>query len=50
MQLGASLSGTQNGGCFPSIIPDSKEEFSDTFGEGALPLFASSSKSKKMYD
>ena len=45
MQFGASLSGTQKGGCFPSTVPDSIEEFSDTSGDGALPLSLSPSMS-----
>lgn len=33
MQLGASLSGTQNGGCFPNIVLHSTKELSETSDE-----------------
>lgn len=35
MQFGASLSGIQKGGCFPSTTPDSIEEVSDASGDGS---------------
>lgn len=38
IQLGASLSGTQKGGCFPSIIPNSIDELSETSGDGSRSL------------
>ena len=44
MQFGASLSGTQKGGCFPSMVPDSIEELlSEISGDGTLPPSASTS-------
>lgn len=33
MQLGASLSGTQNGGCFPNTVLHSTKELSETSDE-----------------
>lgn len=36
IQFGASASGTQKGGCFPRIIPNSTDELSDVSGDGSL--------------
>lgn len=35
IQLGASPSGTQNGGCLPKTMPNSIDELSDASGDGS---------------
>lgn len=43
IQKGASLSGTQNGGCFPNTMPHSRDEVSEALGEASTSLSVPSS-------